>query len=422
VPAPGETVVPLLRAPFDGAYGLRNYFDHDLPFEFTDTNGFQLNHAGGRYGGIDGHNGYDWPMPEGTPLLAAAAGQVTRAGQNPPFVCPILNNQSVQANEVDIRVTAPNGDVYVLIYQHLSRIDVQNGATVSEGQQIGLSGNTGCSTGPHLHFGVRRTTRTNNGMPALVDPYGWAAGFPDPWALDSRGASSVWLWKDGQAPPLFQRRTLAPNTGGSTARVTLTTVQWGAANDTQNPNEDFVELTADPAFAPAGGVDLSAYQLKNTGGSVYRFPAGTMITSGQPIRLYGGTGTDTATSLHWGLSGPAWNALGDCAQLVSPSGGVYRLGFGATQNCTAPPALTPSVWQVSPFSGTAGTAVTITGACFNGATAVVLGGTPAASFTVVSDTQITAVADAGSGSGTVTVTGPSGASQTRPQVTFGYGG
>jgi murein DD-endopeptidase MepM/ murein hydrolase activator NlpD len=53
---------------------------------------------------------------------------------------------------------------------------VQEGAPVSEGTVIGLSGNTGCSGTPHLHFGVARSIDGNvDGNWVLIDPYGWHA-------------------------------------------------------------------------------------------------------------------------------------------------------------------------------------------------------------------------------------------------------
>ncbi|MFG2627006.1 IPT/TIG domain-containing protein [Streptomyces sp. NPDC048473] len=64
----------------------------------------------------------------------------------------------------------------------------------------------------------------------------------------------------------------------------------------------------------------------------------------------------------------------------------------------------------SPFSGAAGTVVTLTGSGFTGATAVTFGGTPSASFTVVSATGITTVAPAGAGTVQITVTTPDGTS------------
>jgi glucose/arabinose dehydrogenase len=67
---------------------------------------------------------------------------------------------------------------------------------------------------------------------------------------------------------------------------------------------------------------------------------------------------------------------------------------------------TPSISSFSPTSGPAGTTVTISGLNFTGATAVKFNGTNAQSFTVDSDTQITAIVAAGTTSGTISVTGP----------------
>ena len=149
-------------------------------------------------GGYHPHHGQDLLCAEGTPLLAVADAVVMTAGLEAPNFCPQLN-RTVQALLVVLVHTAPTGELYASIYGHLSRIDVQAGASVSEGTVIGLSGNTGCSGTPHLHFGVGRSVA---GSYVLIDPYGWHAPTGDPWELDPRGAASVWLWKDGAAPSL----------------------------------------------------------------------------------------------------------------------------------------------------------------------------------------------------------------------------
>jgi murein DD-endopeptidase MepM/ murein hydrolase activator NlpD len=150
-------------------------------------------------GQIDGHNGFDWLMPPDTPLFAVADGQVMLSGIEPPLNCPPLG-KTVQGLFAQIRHRAPNGEEYASLYGHLDRVDVHPGDTVGAGSVIGLSGNTGCSTAPHLHLSIFKVMP--NGQFVLIDPYGWHSPVRDPWAADPRGTDSVWLWKDGQVPPL----------------------------------------------------------------------------------------------------------------------------------------------------------------------------------------------------------------------------
>jgi murein DD-endopeptidase MepM/ murein hydrolase activator NlpD len=193
-----NAVVPFFGRPFAGPAPVGNDFDHDLPLAGAE-NGYLLTLCGVRDATqVDGHPGYDYRLPEGTPLLAVADGTVLFAGLEPLHPCPELG-RSVQSLLVEIVHHAPNGEELVSVYGHLSRVDVATGDRVSSGTVIGLSGNTGCSGTPHLHFGVARKTGAEY---RLFDPYGWHGAGADPWAVDPRGAESTWLWKDGQAPPL----------------------------------------------------------------------------------------------------------------------------------------------------------------------------------------------------------------------------
>ncbi len=144
------------------------------------------------------HDGYDWAMPEGVPLLAVADGKVVFADAEEPFQCH--DKGEVAALIVRIRHTFEDGREYETTYAHLSQIDVEVGEWVTAQQPIGLSGATGCVTGPHLHFAVYRLDETNDGNKAAVDPFGWAGDEDDPWAIYSRGAESHFLWLPGQAP------------------------------------------------------------------------------------------------------------------------------------------------------------------------------------------------------------------------------
>jgi murein DD-endopeptidase MepM/ murein hydrolase activator NlpD len=88
------------------------------------------------------HTGVDFVVPTGTSLKAVAAGTVVSAGWGGAY-----------GNQVVIKLA----DGYYAQYAHLSSLSVSSGQTVTEGQQIGLSGATGNVTGPHLHFEIRTT-------------------------------------------------------------------------------------------------------------------------------------------------------------------------------------------------------------------------------------------------------------------------
>lgn len=194
--------IPFLHRPFNGTYVLVNPLDHDVPEEFVDENRVQVEWTGERARFLDGHSGYDWDLPVGTPVLAADDGVVNFAGGETPFSCPLLGGDTVAAMLVNIVHQAPTGELFATEYLHLSRIDVAVGDTVTTGEQVGLSGNTGCSTGPHLHFAVGRQffTRDASRKGVTTDPFGWAGKQDDPWLLDLHGAVSSNLWVPGQAP------------------------------------------------------------------------------------------------------------------------------------------------------------------------------------------------------------------------------
>jgi murein DD-endopeptidase MepM/ murein hydrolase activator NlpD len=210
-PAAGNTILAQFSAPFTGTYPLTNYFDHDLPG--VPGNTYQLSYCGQRVGGrIDGHAGYDWVMPAGTPMLAVAEGEVTFAGTEAPFYCELLGRTVSDGQVVEIRHPPVGGEQFTSGYLHLSRIDVVVGQAVARGDTLGLSGSTGCSTEPHLHLQVWRHTHTNDGTPAVVDPYGWQGEGSDPWSLEPSGSASAWLWRPGEAPLLRLRALTTAST------------------------------------------------------------------------------------------------------------------------------------------------------------------------------------------------------------------
>ena len=278
----------------------------------------------------DTHSGYDWLMPEGTPILAVAEGEVTFAGIGPPGPCPPLDREVDDQQQVIILHVAPNGERFTSFYAHVSRIDVKVGQHVQAGQQIALSGDTGCSTIPHLHFGVYRLTNTNNGQPVAIDPYGWDSNEPDPWAEHPEGAQSIWLWKEGQAPEIFGGFEYPANPGPEDqAAVAITEFRWTGVRDNENPNNEFVKLELDPRYAPSGTFDLTGFTLTNSGGDSFQFPDGFTITQDQPVRVFTGSGINSETQLYWGLSSGVWDNMGDCVFLVAPVGWtMYYLSSG----------------------------------------------------------------------------------------------
>ena len=93
------------------------------------------------YGSSGFHNGLDFAMPTGTSVLAAADGKVVATGNNGRYAYGRW-------------MAIDHGNGIVTMYGHLSSVVKSKGSTVKKGDTIAKSGNTGNSTGPHLHFTV----------------------------------------------------------------------------------------------------------------------------------------------------------------------------------------------------------------------------------------------------------------------------
>ena len=101
------------------------------------------------------HSGCDFAVPVGTEVLAVADGTVANANWG-------------KAYGVQIVQTLPDGTFF--IYAHLSKSLVKPGDKISKNQVIGKSGNTGNSSGPHLHIEQRSNVRWSAGKD--LDPAG----------------------------------------------------------------------------------------------------------------------------------------------------------------------------------------------------------------------------------------------------------
>lgn len=192
---------PFLSQPYAGWTSIVSYFDHDAP-NFT-RDGLLVTASGlearpdavhqapdfpaywsaqlRQYVYYDGHNGYDFKLWY-KPVYAAAAGKVIFAGYEYP---------DAPDHGYGAMVMIEHRHGYVTLYGHFSKLRVKAGQHVKRLQEIGISGNTGHSSGPHLHF-----TLFHKCTP--VDPYGWGGSGPDPLA-GYQNESSTYLWL---RPPL----------------------------------------------------------------------------------------------------------------------------------------------------------------------------------------------------------------------------
>lgn len=125
-----------VRLPFDGNQRLTQGFG-ERPEVYKDL-------------GLPGHNGIDWGLVVGTPILAVDSGRV------------IMTDNSPDGFGLHVKLQHSWGQS---LYAHLSQFKAELNKNVNVGDAVGLSGNTGFSTGPHLHFGMR------------VDPYSQADGW-----------------------------------------------------------------------------------------------------------------------------------------------------------------------------------------------------------------------------------------------------
>lgn len=294
LPTPTPTTVPFLYPPFAGGYRITSYLDHLSPdYGWDDTiavyTGEQACAIDGIWGRTptfrggywqpesermlyyDGHAGVDYATPLGTTILAAAPGEVIFAGSVPSGCATPL---------VYVALEHENG--YRTYYVHLDQVSVRKGQRLLAGDPVGISGNSGCSTGPHLHFGVEHERRS-------TDPYGWdALDRPDPLLL-SGGAAATWLWAAG-APPT------EPLTQTLTGRLT------SPEPDLHTNGELLLLFEPDPGCPPLSHVEFWAYHTSDLG------------DDGQPSQRWHRLGVDRNGQDGWSLpwdtrgapEGPVW--------------------------------------------------------------------------------------------------------------------
>jgi murein DD-endopeptidase MepM/ murein hydrolase activator NlpD len=150
--------------------------------------------------GYQGHNGVDWLTPAGTQLVSPVDGKVVKVEFDPT------------GYGWYVEIWDPSQSLMV-IFAHMSSVQVTLGQGVSVGNLVGLSGNTGNSTGPHLHFGVGDTDSggfRNN----LSNGYG---GWYDPldsnrisWVLSNLGAPTTTVLESSKVTVPSKTTTAPP--------------------------------------------------------------------------------------------------------------------------------------------------------------------------------------------------------------------
>ena len=210
----------------------------------------------------NGHDGIDYGLSY-RPLYAAAdADQVTYAGWYDP--------QNHKSN-LGIYVKLHHTNGYYTAYGHMSTTAVQSCFTVGcanipRGEMLGISGNTGNSTGPHLHFLVKNPSNV------AIDPYGWTGSGADPYGTNQ--PQSLWV----QNPSLVYYGAHIFPSGAALAYppavATGILVDDGSLNFSESPAACWNIATAGSAQNSSMRY-IKARTSAATCSATWRFPAGT---------------------------------------------------------------------------------------------------------------------------------------------------
>ncbi len=287
---------PFLTRPYMNHHDVTSVFDHTSPNYTQDgkiveedgttavrgngtapdlSSGYAVTPGGKDYLYYDGHDGWDISLNY-EPLLAAAEGTVYFAGW------------SSVGFGMSVIIDHPNG--LSTRYGHMSRLDVQQGQTVYRGQQIGISGNTGNSTGPHLHFGLYR-----NDPWTPIDPWGWSATFADPWPSD---LGDLWISGNPVNPVPASPTNVQASAIGTVAKVTWNQPSFDGA----------IPVTGFTATASPGGAQVSV-SGSSTSATFSSLTPGTTYTFTVTASNQAGTSTPSDPSSPITIGTPAFQAF-----------------------------------------------------------------------------------------------------------------
>jgi murein DD-endopeptidase MepM/ murein hydrolase activator NlpD/Tol biopolymer transport system component len=240
---------------------INSWFDHNKPnygvdYEITTWLGISKTYPPGSYDKPNenctlgtncyaGHDGIDFRnLLPNQPVYAAAHGNVINIKTD----CQVHDWDC--GNYFGNQVWIDHGNCYATLYGHLSTVSVTENTSITNQTLLGIMGNTGNSTGTHLHFGVYfdPTCDGNWSDKVPVDPYPWRGGGNDPWLnIPNNG-----LWKYEVTDP-----SKVDESGGEAATpggIYNTTLPSGAVSE-----QVTIELLASPP------VSMPSATLRSTG-------------------------------------------------------------------------------------------------------------------------------------------------------------
>ena len=374
----------------------------------------------------------------------------------------VATNPAGVAGTVDVAVTTPGGtsatstgDQYTYAAVPTVTSLAPNAGPLAGGTSVTING-TNLGLASAVKFGANAATIVSNTATQIVatNPAGSTGPVEvtvtTPGGTSATSANDQYTYTNGPSVAALSPSS-GPTAGGTSVTITganltgASAVKFGSTAATIVSNTAIQIVATSPAQA-AGPVDVI---VTTAGGSSATSAADHFTYAGPPTvtgvspasgPTLGGTvvtitGTNLAnpSAVKFGGSNaaivtpisptqivataPAGSAGAQDVRVTTPGG---TSATGAADRFTFVPP--PTVTAINPSSGPGpgGTSVTITGTTFTGATAVHFGATPASSFKLDGDTQITAVSPAGSGTADVTVTTPSGTSAAGAGDQFTY--
>ncbi|MFA5776032.1 MAG: peptidoglycan DD-metalloendopeptidase family protein [Patescibacteria group bacterium] len=300
---------------FDHSYPLLAYPYKSEPAKESDTT---TNFWGDREKApklyYSNHDGVDFGLKYGRSILAPASGYASYS--------------YTTGGGYTIKIDHQNG--YQTQYLHLQKeglfvtVKDKDAKWIDKGQQVGLVGLTGNTTGPHLHFGVRHD-KNNNGnflddVPdGRVDPYAWQDDTKeDPWEVyswtdalgDHAGSESAYLWEDFLEVNSVYLSKDGGSLAGENAIVTIpeNTLDKEITLSIQKTGSSNVEL-ANKVFKYVHGTALLIKAYDNVKNQIYQFTNDLEITFDLSQANFSNIATETLKIMYFDPGDMIWNQV-----------------------------------------------------------------------------------------------------------------